>query len=344
VPTAGFVDALLAAPVGVTWLGLLEGEARGLPAWTMPDDTEPDAVTAAARSVGERSLGSLLERAVFAGWQVGPWMSSSAATVAAAGYRHAPARAPIAAAIDERFGEVLHQGLDGDAQQWWQGDTTEGFTVQPPFGSLDSVYGAGQFPWAGVWTVSRPPSEAHGELAAIWEIWPQPVSRWRLPVRPGARIVEIHRPEDWAALVKRFATQARPNQECWELPGGQPQADGLAALLSLQGQRAARASIRHHLVPDWNRVAAEYDGVHLSWAGFLTSEGCVTDLADGDVTMLRYWFSERTHWLTDAFGQPEPLGAPDLDPDGSSLSGVDVRLDAARRGRDEAALRVLLGC
>jgi hypothetical protein len=43
----------------------------------------------------------------------------------------------------------------------------------------------------------------------------------------------------------------------------------------------------------------------------VTAEGCATDLADGDVAILRYWFSERTHWLVDVFGQPEPLDAPE---------------------------------
>ena len=80
-------------------------------------------------------------------------------------------------------------------------------------------------------------------------------------------------------------------------------------MLAVTGQRAARASVRHHLVPDWGSVAGEHDGIHLSWAGFITSEGTIIDLGDGDVTMLRYWFSERTLWLADVFA--EPRRAPD---------------------------------
>lgn len=60
---------------------------------------------------------------------------------------------------------------------------------------------------------------------------------------------------------------------------------------------------------NWQAVAAQYDGTHPSWAGFITSEGCIVELGDGDVTMLRYWFSERTVWLADVFGQP--TSAPD---------------------------------
>ena len=79
-------------------------------------------------------------------------------------------------------------------------------------------------------------------------------------------------------------------------------------LLAIEGQHAARASMKHHLVPDWAAVAEDYDGVHLSWAGLITSEGYISDAPDGAVTMLRYWFSERTHWLRDVFEDAKPLG------------------------------------
>ena len=90
-------------------------------------------------------------------------------------------------------------------------------------------------------------------------------------------------------------------------------------------------------MPDWRRVADAYDGVHLSWAGFITSEGCIVDLGDGDVAMLRYWFSERTHWLRDVFGDPEPLAAPETE--ASDILAVDVTTDASRRRHDELVLQ-----
>ena len=77
----------------------------------------------------------------------------------------------------------------------------------------------------------------------------------------------------------------------------------------------------------------------------MTSEGFVSDLGRSDVAMLRYWFSERTHWLADAFGEPEPLAAPafDLDPDDVPFLGVDPRADPERRRRDRAILDTTLG-
>lgn len=68
-------------------------------------------------------------------------------------------------------------------------------------------------------------------------------------------------------------------------------------------------------MPDWERAADDFDGVHVSWSGKLTCEGRIIDVAElGDdvVTMLRYWGSERTSWLNDVFGVPEPLEAPEL--------------------------------
>jgi len=90
-------------------------------------------------------------------------------------------------------------------------------------------------------------------------------------------------------------------------------------------------------------VATDYDGVHLSWAGFLTTEGYVSDLGTGGVAMLRYWASEHTQWLADVFGEPAPIGTPELSGRGKGFLGVDVRVDSARRAGDLATLHRLLG-
>jgi hypothetical protein len=51
-------------------------------------------------------------------------------------------------------------------------------------------------------------------------------------------------------------------------------------------------------MPDWAAVATDWDAVHLSWLGLVTTEGRVIELDDGDVTIMRNWCSERTTWLT----------------------------------------------
>jgi hypothetical protein len=167
------------------------------------------------------------------------------------------------------------------------------------------------------------------------------VSRWQLPIGSDARVFEVHCPADWVRLVTAYPATGRPHPE-WELPGINQRPQELAELLAVDGQHGARSSMRRHLVPDWAAVAADYDGMHLSWAGFLTTEGYVNDLGDGDVALLRYWFSERTHWVRDVFGEPVPLDAPYSDLDGVAL-GVDVRSDVARRDQDRAVLQAQRG-
>lgn len=331
-----FVDALLAAPLGVTLLAELERAAR-------PDTTllellegsDPDAVERAAAGVARRPLGLLLADAVdLLAVEIGPWNSDPGSTLAAA-YEHAEARRPIAEAVDAAFGETLHAGPDLDDQRWWHSDTpADGYRRLAALPG--AAYAAGQMPWRGIWTSNPPAEEAVRSILATSEIEPEPVSQWRFEVAPSARIQEIHRPEDWAALVREHPRLATPGREGWELPGrNQPQRD-LRSLLARPDQRAARTEIRRHLVPDWASVAAEVDGVHLSWAGVLTSEGCITDLGDGDVAMLRYWFVECTHWLNDALGEPEPLGPPLVD------NPADVRTDARRAAQDLEVIRVRL--
>lgn len=309
----GFVEAVLASPLGVAWLAVLEAGGSGDEGWpSTPLASRPSSVSAAVDRVGEVSFGSLMRAAVFAGvMESGPWMPDAPTKIAAA-YRHADRRAPIAEAVATRFGAELHAPLDGDRQQWFSDGSPWIERVAPLFVRLDEVYGAGEFTWAGLWTASDPPPEVVEEMLGAWEYETGPITRWRLPVRPEARVFEIHRPEDWAALVAAHPRSGRPHPG-WELPGINQHRLEIAALLAVPDQRAARTSVRRHLVPDWRSVAGEYDGIHLSWAGFITSEGSVVDLGDGDVTMLRYWFSERALWLADVFGEPDRAPDPHID-------------------------------
>lgn len=59
--------------------------------------------------------------------------------------------------------------------------------------------------------------------------------------------------------------------------------------------------------------------------------------------MLRYWHSERTLWLRDVFGEPEPLEAPLLTGVVSEAFGIDVTRDNEdRAASDREAITVRL--
>lgn len=359
------VDALLTAPVGVALLGRLEAKYLAVPfprptrgnssigvaflangsaeplresqpwPWDVPDGTSEGSVAAAVADVQSMSIGALLSLAVEAGYRsAGPWSGSSEQELCFA-YRDAPARVAIAEAVAARWGEI---GRVGEQQWWHTNHRAKGWFAERRLVNLDRVYGNGEFSFGGVWTCTDPLPEAHHWLVSAWELDDDPISRWRMPINEDARVYEIDGPQDWVALVERFPqVPSRPHMG-WELPG--PNKLAAPQLVALSGGRAARLSLDHQVLPDWTRVAADYDGVHLTWRGWLTTEGYVSDTSDGGVTMLRYWFSERTLWLNDVCGEPEPLPGPVFD---EALLAADVTTDKTRRDQDRAVLRAMLG-
>ena len=139
---------------------------------------------------------------------------------------------------------------------------------------------------------------------------------WSLPVDSSVLdelpVFTVHRPGDWADLVERYPKAATPGQGCWGLPNNQSALRSTHPLFSLDNQRASIERHDRHHVPDWTGVANDYEGVHLSWGGWMTSEGYAHLDEDKTVTMVRYWFTDRTFWLHDVFGEPHPLPATDI--------------------------------
>lgn len=340
---SSFVDTLLEAPAGVALLAFAEAERRdSAPPWESPRDSDPDAVGRAVEGVSTMSFGELVSWTVSAVEDLaGPW-SGHAQEELPWCYRLAPQRRPIAVAISERFGPILHQSTDlGGQQSWW--DTPARYVPKRLFRDFSRVCGNGEFTWDGLWTVTNPPSEAHDDLVSAWEMSDGPTSRWLLPVLDGVRVWEIDRPADWVRLVETYPKVATGPHYGWELPGPNQHLRDIEPLLSIPNQHAVRSTVIQHVLPDWAAVAADYQGVHLSWAGLLTTEGYVNDLSDGGVTMLRYWFTERTLWLVDVFGEPFPLDAPDLSGSINGVVGIDIRHDESRRNQDLRTLTSLLG-
>jgi hypothetical protein len=334
---SSFIERLVAAPVGVTLLDRLEAEARD--DWLSFDclpDSIPAAVAAAREMMSQASFGSILDTALRAGmWLTGPWVGDAPENLALA-YRHAPLRRPIAEAFAERFWSELHGSVQGGStQQWWEfrDRLDDPARVQRP--DYEVVYGNGEFTFGGNWTATDPPAEVLDTLASAWEM--NEVSRWLLPVRPGARVWTIDRPGDWVRLAENYPKVATKPHDGWELPGPNQHRRNISDLLEVAGQRGVRASIERQVLPDWRAVSADFDGVHLSWAGYLTSEGYISDMRSGGVTMLRYWFSERTLWLNDVFDDAVFLDFP---VQADSQSEIDYEL---RKTEDLRRIHIYLG-
>jgi hypothetical protein len=300
-------DDLMSAPLGAALLDRLEAIARRQrdsewfePFLALPDTREDD-VAAAARWAAEASHDDVLRLVLEAGELVGPWHGSGPQNAARA-MRLSSHRVAIADAVLGRAEGPL-TARDMSAEQWWWTDSL------PPVGRFaDDIERLGpHFAWVtaprgGLWSTA-PVDLALAELLTYaWEVVFGPLSIWRLDANPSARVYEIHSSQDWRALVERYPLDASEwaERSCsWELsassfPGGEP-AD---TLLAVAGQTAARRDWGRVLMPDWAAVAVDWDAVHLSWLGFVTTEGRVLELDNGDVTILRNWCSERTNWLT----------------------------------------------
>jgi len=102
------------------------------------------------------------------------------------------------------------------------------------------------------------------------------------PVEPSAdaRVLEIRGPADWAALVARYPLEVtRSRWHDWFKTTG-------------------RAGT--WLIPDYPAVAADYDAIHVSVGGYLTTAGRAVPVGSEDTcSVLAGWSPDETYWLTD---------------------------------------------
>ena len=131
-----------------------------------------------------------------------------------------------------------------------------------------------------------------GSIQLVWQedsLGFDDASIWSVdPIRP-ARILEIDGPEAWVSLVERHpidVTHARLHD--WYRTTGR---------------------VGAWRIPDWRAVAARWDAVHVTVAGYLTTETRALPMAGGSAaTMLAGWNPDQTWWLTDILrtARPEP--------------------------------------
>jgi hypothetical protein len=108
----------------------------------------------------------------------------------------------------------------------------------------------------------------------------QDATIWSLETVRPPKVWEITQPQAWVDLVQTYPLDV--TYECrddWQRTTGR------------EGT---------WYIPDWNAVATDWDAVHLSVAGYLTTATRALPLADGDAaTMLAGWNPDQTWWLTD---------------------------------------------
>jgi hypothetical protein len=154
----------------------------------------------------------------------------------------------------------------------------------------------------GVFTSTGPtgPLPAVAVGLALDSIGEDRLEFWDVTVSPQARIWNITGPDDWgrlAALYPRDVTASRRHD--WYHSTGR---DG------------------PWLLPDWSRAADDWDGVHLSIAGYISASWLAIPAGDA-ATVLAGWDPDGTLWLNDVFANVDRVGTwtgtpgPDAFPD-----------------------------
>ncbi len=172
--------------------------------------------------------------------------------------------------------------LDRKRQEWMSSAniTPEQSSFHPDL----RPFGAGiTKPRRTLWTSTSVGEGSSGWLHFLpWgeDRWEPPYHRWRLEVLPAARVYEVHGPQAWQALCLAYPAPSRLAYPI-ETP---------AALIE----------------PNWQAVAQDWDGIHLSTGGLLTTER-VRWGRPGAQTHLYGWGVESTVWLRWVFGSVERL-------------------------------------
>ena len=110
---------------------------------------------------------------------------------------------------------------------------------------------------------------------------------WSLDISPEARVLEILRPDDWRELVERYPRDVTGTHDGeWRDWGGVP---------------------GPWCLPDWEQVMEDFDGVHVTIGGYVSTCGLALPIGDA-FTMLSGWIPDATLWLHDVATDRRKLG------------------------------------
>jgi hypothetical protein len=109
---------------------------------------------------------------------------------------------------------------------------------------------------------------------------------WPVAAHDSARVYEICGPGHWAELVDRYPLDvSKSRRHHW---------------------RRTTGRVGRWLIPDYAAVAADWDAIHLSVAGYLTTAGIAIPAAGNACTMLADWDPDATWWLNDVLSFTSP--------------------------------------
>jgi hypothetical protein len=142
--------------------------------------------------------------------------------------------------------------------------------------------------WSGVASTTRAlPDLGAVQLAAMEDSPGQDEMRcWPVKPRQVPRIYEIAEPDHWIALAARYPLDVSKSRrhDWWKITGWPGP----------------------WLMPDYAAAAADYDAIHLTVGGYLTTAGEALPVNDARC-LLAAWDPDETYWLTDILA---PAGPP----------------------------------
>lgn len=271
-------------------------------------------------NLGVDALADASTASVLASWalsELNPWAGDGAAArtreQALDVVRSRPIRELVTNVLADPRNSWWSAPLDRTSQLFLRGhddQIADPRQIRVPVGPISGWETYAQKPERAVITTTELPvgdneeirSGGHADLACGGGDWSPvyPVEQYRLQVAADARVFEVHSAADWHSLAARYGD-----------PGTHRGSD--ANLQDLAG-------IDNGLAPTWSAVAADYDGVHLSFAGMLTAIQAPVSGALFGTTTLWAWDWECTHWIRSVFTTTEALPALEERPDSSYQS------------------------
>lgn len=251
--------------------------------WQEPDDED---VALADTELGEalRPIAGAIASAPAATW----WSTPVDLTALRYTCRHDPDASPHAPNLAGTAEQLGHwrEGTSRDVQR----ADTEPPPADPARGVSGTWWSTPSYPSSLPSTTRSLPGAGSVELLWQEDSFGQcNAAVWPLTATLPPRVWEVHRPSDWLALVTRYPLDVSAARRYdWYRVSGR---------------------LGHWLIPDWPAVAADWDAVHVSVAGYLTTATRALALPDDDsaATMLAGWNPDQTWWLTDVLQQAGPF-------------------------------------
>ncbi|CAO1649012.1 hypothetical protein NYA9BBAC_00124 [Salinibacterium sp. NYA9b] len=150
-------------------------------------------------------------------------------------------------------------------------DDSGGWWSRPPFGLTTTTRALPGLGPVGLWLVEDRSDEEPADIHAVsYEGTP--------------RVFEIVAAESWAELCRRYPLE-------------------ITATWRHDWYRTTGRSGKW-MMPDWSRVADDFDAVHLTLAAYLSAAGVAIPLDDGFASVIAGWNPDETYWFTDVVTHP----------------------------------------